>query len=290
MREFDASRLSAAYSSLYAIPNFGGSSTSLAPQVSIESAISTTPLSPPQAPTPSGLSNFSNKLGLSRRTSLGSGAKKIKKESEKDVKGKSRLAGVEDVEENEFDRSAPSVVIRRPSNDIPRRRHKTAASEGTGSDFFGQSRFRPHPSSPSASSVEGPIEEQSDASELCDEDANIKNQAEKIFSSIPTAEDRLQSKVRNAQLVNELVERPGNDVCADCGSDAPRWASWSLGIFICIRCSGFHRGLGTHISKVRSIDLDGKSTLASFVHLYPTLILCCLRLVRRSTQGVGGDG
>lgn len=36
----------------------------------------------------------------------------------------------------------------------------------------------------------------------------------------------------------------------------PRWASWSLGIFICIRCSGIHRGMGTHISRVKSVDLD----------------------------------
>jgi hypothetical protein len=36
----------------------------------------------------------------------------------------------------------------------------------------------------------------------------------------------------------------------------PRWASWNLGVFLCIRCSGIHRGMGTHISKVKSVDLD----------------------------------
>lgn len=36
----------------------------------------------------------------------------------------------------------------------------------------------------------------------------------------------------------------------------PRWASWSIGVFICIRCSGIHRGMGTHISRVKSVDLD----------------------------------
>lgn len=36
----------------------------------------------------------------------------------------------------------------------------------------------------------------------------------------------------------------------------PRWASWNLGVFLCIRCSGIHRSMGTHISKVKSIDLD----------------------------------
>ncbi|KAJ1922931.1 Gtpase activating protein, partial [Coemansia sp. S17] len=36
----------------------------------------------------------------------------------------------------------------------------------------------------------------------------------------------------------------------------PRWASWNLGVFLCIRCGGFHRRIGTHISKVKSISLD----------------------------------
>ena len=52
---------------------------------------------------------------------------------------------------------------------------------------------------------------------------------------------------------------PGNQTCADCGTEDPAWASLNLGTLICIECSGIHRNLGTHISKVRSLDLDSWS-------------------------------
>ncbi|RXW15083.1 hypothetical protein EST38_g10771 [Candolleomyces aberdarensis] len=61
---------------------------------------------------------------------------------------------------------------------------------------------------------------------------------------------------RNSRTLRELVKRPENKVCADCKRNDPRWASWNLGVFLCIRCSGLHRGMGTHISKVKSVDLD----------------------------------
>lgn len=36
----------------------------------------------------------------------------------------------------------------------------------------------------------------------------------------------------------------------------PEWASFNLGMFVCIDCSGIHRSLGAHVSKVKSIRLD----------------------------------
>ncbi|KAI0824532.1 hypothetical protein BC628DRAFT_418888 [Trametes gibbosa] len=61
---------------------------------------------------------------------------------------------------------------------------------------------------------------------------------------------------RSQRTLLELVAQPGNDVCADCKSRNPRWASYNLGIFICVSCASIHRKMGTHISKVKSLTLD----------------------------------
>lgn len=60
--------------------------------------------------------------------------------------------------------------------------------------------------------------------------------------------------VPGRQTIAELRER--NPYCADCGAADPEWASLNLCIMMCIDCSGIHRKLGTHVSKVRSITLD----------------------------------
>ncbi|KAI0683329.1 hypothetical protein BC835DRAFT_1515779 [Cytidiella melzeri] len=61
---------------------------------------------------------------------------------------------------------------------------------------------------------------------------------------------------RHSKALREMLKRAENKVCADCKRNDPRWASWNLGVFLCIRCSGIHRSMGTHISKVKSVDLD----------------------------------
>ena len=60
----------------------------------------------------------------------------------------------------------------------------------------------------------------------------------------------------------EYIERLRrmNPTCADCENKEPDWASINLGILVCIECSGIHRSLGVHVSKVRSITLDSWTT------------------------------
>ncbi|MBW0495483.1 hypothetical protein O181_035198 [Austropuccinia psidii MF-1] len=61
---------------------------------------------------------------------------------------------------------------------------------------------------------------------------------------------------RHQRILLDLLKQAGNDICADCRTRNPRWASWNLGIFICVKCAGIHRKMGTHISKVKSLTLD----------------------------------
>jgi len=72
-----------------------------------------------------------------------------------------------------------------------------------------------------------------------------------------------------SELLNRIREaEEGNKLCADCSSTTKvEWVSINLGIILCIECSGIHRSLGTHISKMRSLTLDNNAFTADIVDL-----------------------
>ncbi|KAG5261010.1 hypothetical protein AALO_G00298980 [Alosa alosa] len=65
-----------------------------------------------------------------------------------------------------------------------------------------------------------------------------------------------ESESSSCKALEEVQAIPGNGHCCDCGEPGPDWASINLGITLCIVCSGIHRSLGVHFSKVRSLTLD----------------------------------
>ncbi|KAM9317130.1 arf-GAP with coiled-coil, ANK repeat and PH domain-containing protein 2 [Gastrophryne carolinensis] len=88
--------------------------------------------------------------------------------------------------------------------------------------------------------------EKSDEAEKIDKKPSVSNAS-------PVTESKL---VKGESALQRVQCIPGNTKCCDCGLADPRWASINLGITLCIECSGIHRSLGVHFSKVRSLTLD----------------------------------
>ena len=67
--------------------------------------------------------------------------------------------------------------------------------------------------------------------------------------------ETVDNEIRD-EVMSQILAKPQNQICFDCGSKAPKWSSPYLGIVICYECAAKHRSYGTHISFVRSCDLD----------------------------------
>uniref|UniRef100_A0A8C3AN58 Un-named sa1614 n=1 Tax=Cyclopterus lumpus TaxID=8103 RepID=A0A8C3AN58_CYCLU len=61
-------------------------------------------------------------------------------------------------------------------------------------------------------------------------------------------------------ITDDIRRLPGNGSCCDCGAPDPGWLSTNLGILTCIECSGIHREMGVHVSRIQSLSLDSLGT------------------------------
>ncbi|XP_041836374.1 arf-GAP with GTPase, ANK repeat and PH domain-containing protein 1-like isoform X2 [Melanotaenia boesemani] len=81
-----------------------------------------------------------------------------------------------------------------------------------------------------------------------------------ILASLQLCESSKHKDRKNSQseavALQAIRNAKGNNFCVDCDAPNPTWASLNLGALICIECSGIHRNLGTHLSRVRSLALD----------------------------------
>lgn len=91
--------------------------------------------------------------------------------------------------------------------------------------------------------------------------STVADRPNHMLIEIPESSEKLVKQLREADL--------GNQYCADCNADQKvDWVSLNLGVIICIECSGIHRSLGTHISKVRSLTLDPNAFTADVVEIF----------------------
>ncbi|XP_017558111.1 arf-GAP with coiled-coil, ANK repeat and PH domain-containing protein 2 isoform X6 [Pygocentrus nattereri] len=74
--------------------------------------------------------------------------------------------------------------------------------------------------------------------------------------SLDSGSESREKTLKGESALQRVMTIPGNGTCCDCGQPDPKWASINLGITLCIQCSGIHRSLGVHFSKVRSLTLD----------------------------------
>ncbi|XP_039412644.1 arf-GAP with coiled-coil, ANK repeat and PH domain-containing protein 2 isoform X7 [Corvus cornix cornix] len=89
-----------------------------------------------------------------------------------------------------------------------------------------------------------------------DESEKQEKKSSPSTGSLESGNETKEKLLKGESALQRVQCIPGNAACCDCGLADPRWASINLGITLCIECSGIHRSLGVHFSKVRSLTLD----------------------------------
>ncbi|XP_056270017.1 arf-GAP with coiled-coil, ANK repeat and PH domain-containing protein 2-like isoform X3 [Pseudoliparis swirei] len=89
-----------------------------------------------------------------------------------------------------------------------------------------------------------------------DEGEKLERKSSTSTGSLDSGGELKERPIKGESALQKVLAIPGNTCCCDCGQPDPRWASINLGITLCIQCSGIHRSLGVHFSKVRSLTLD----------------------------------
>ncbi|XP_006248551.1 arf-GAP with coiled-coil, ANK repeat and PH domain-containing protein 2 isoform X2 [Rattus norvegicus] len=89
-----------------------------------------------------------------------------------------------------------------------------------------------------------------------DESEKLDKKSSPSTGSLDSGSESKEKLLKGESALQRVQCIPGNTSCCDCGLADPRWASINLGITLCIECSGIHRSLGVHFSKVRSLTLD----------------------------------
>ncbi|CAO2631523.1 Arf-GAP with coiled-coil, ANK repeat and PH domain-containing protein 2, partial [Lemmus lemmus] len=89
-----------------------------------------------------------------------------------------------------------------------------------------------------------------------DESEKLDKRSSPSTGSLDSGNESKEKLLKGESALQRVQCIPGNTSCCDCGLADPRWASINLGITLCIECSGIHRSLGVHFSKVRSLTLD----------------------------------